>query len=161
MQSVKADCPTPRGWIIDSLMNARLSTPADADQLFRIWHDAVKATHDFLSPQDFDAIAAEVRPYVASAPLWVVDDESGLPAAFMGMSGAHIDSLFVAPGQHGRGIGRALVDHAARAAGTLTVDVNEQNDGAIGFYERLGFVRFDRSPLDDAGRPYPLLHLRR
>jgi putative acetyltransferase len=29
----------------------------------------------------------------------------------------------------------------------------------VGFYERLGFKRIGRSPLDDAGRPYPLLHL--
>jgi len=142
-------------------MSPRPSIPEDADRLFDIWQDAVKATHDFLNLQDFDAIAAEVRPYVTSASLWVIDDESGLPAAFMGMSGAHIDSLFVAPSQHGRGIGRSLVDHAARTAGALTVDVNEQNGDAISFYERLGFVRFDRSPLDDAGRPYPLLHLRR
>jgi putative acetyltransferase len=142
-------------------MNPRLSTPADADPLFDLWHDAVKATHDFLSLEDFDAIAAEVAPYIASTPLWVVDDEAGRAVAFMGMTDAHIDALFVAPDRHGRGIGRALVDHAAQEAGTLTVDVNEQNGGAIAFYERLGFVRFDRSPLDDAGRPYPLLHLRR
>ncbi len=142
-------------------MRPRPSTPADADRLFEIWHDAVKATHDFLTPGDFDAIALEVRPYVATAPLWVVDDEAGLPAAFMGLSGPHIDALFVAPGQHGRGIGRALTDHAARDADSITVDVNEQNAGALAFYEHLGFVRFDRSPLDDAGRPYPLLHLRR
>ena len=29
------------------------------------------------------------------------------------------------------------------------------------FYERLGFVVRGRSPTDDAGRPYPLLHLER
>jgi len=142
-------------------MTPRLSTPADADRLFELWHDAVKATHDFLSAGDFDAIALEVRPYLATAPLWVIEDDHGPAAAFMGMTDAHIDALFVAPDRHGRGIGRTLIDHATREAGTLTVDVNEQNVGAIAFYERLGFVRFGRSPLDDAGRPYPLLHLRR
>jgi putative acetyltransferase len=41
------------------------------------------------------------------------------------------------------------------------VDVNEQNDGAIGFYGHLGFEVTGRSEFDDQGRPYPLLHLRR
>lgn len=144
-------------------MQPRLSTPADADRLFEIWHDAVRATHDFLTPEDFEAIAPEVRRYVADTPLWVIDDDTGLPVAFMGLSGAHIDALFVAPGRHGYGLGRAMADHAAHVAvaDSVTVDVNEQNTGAIGFYERIGFTGFGRSPTDDAGRPYPLLHLRR
>jgi putative acetyltransferase len=43
----------------------------------------------------------------------------------------------------------------------LTVDVNEQNGAALGFYEALGFEVVDRSPVDEDGRPFPLLHLRR
>jgi putative acetyltransferase len=39
--------------------------------------------------------------------------------------------------------------------------VNEQNDAARAFYERLGFQIVGRSDLDDAGRPFPLLHMRR
>jgi putative acetyltransferase len=54
------------------------------------------------------------------------------------------------------------VAHAqARRPGALTVDVNEQNPAAVGFYERLGFVVVGRSPRDGSGRPFPLLHLRR
>jgi putative acetyltransferase len=41
----------------------------------------------------------------------------------------------------------------------MTVDVNEQNTKAVGFYERIGFKRTGRSRLDGQGRPYPLLHL--
>jgi putative acetyltransferase len=45
--------------------------------------------------------------------------------------------------------------------GELTVDVNEQNPAACGFYEALGFVVVGRSPVDDDGRPFRLLHMRR
>ena len=38
-------------------------------------------------------------------------------------------------------------------------DVNEQNVQAVGFYRHMGFVVVGRSPTDDAGRPYPLLHM--
>ncbi|MCY1185657.1 putative N-acetyltransferase YjaB [compost metagenome] len=67
--------------------------------------------------------------------------------------------LFVDPAQHGRGIGRALMEHAL-AQGARSVDVNEQNPQALGFYLRLGFVRHGRSPVDGSGKPFPILHLR-
>lgn len=57
--------------------------------------------------------------------------------------------------------GRALVEHAAKLHPVLTVDVNEQNLSGAGFYARMGFETTGRSPVDDDGRPYPLLHLRR
>lgn len=49
--------------------------------------------------------------------------------------------------------------HAIAALGARRVDVNEQNEQALGFYRRLGFAQVGRSPLDGEGRPYPLLHL--
>jgi putative acetyltransferase len=92
----------------------------------------------------------------------VAADTAGRPLGFMGMTGSHVDSLFIAPERRGTGLGTALMDHALKTAGLpLTVDVNEQNPQAVGFYERLGFEPFERSPLDDAGRPYPILHMRK
>lgn len=41
----------------------------------------------------------------------------------------------------------------------LSVDVNEQNPQAVGFYLHYGFVQTGRSPLDGEGRPFPLLHM--
>jgi putative acetyltransferase len=91
----------------------------------------------------------------------VVADAEDRAVGFMGLTGSNIDALFVDPELHGRGIGRALVEHARSVAGDeLTVDVNEQNESGAGFYERLGFRRIGRSELDEQGRPYPLLHLR-
>ena len=42
---------------------------------------------------------------------------------------------------------------------SLAVDVNEQNDDAVGFYASLGFSVVGRSPTDGGGRPFPLLHM--
>jgi putative acetyltransferase len=133
----------------------------DAPRLFAIWRGAVLATHHFLAAEDFAEIERLVaEEYLPSARLWVAVDGDDRPVGFMGLSGSHVDSLFVDPGLHGSGIGRALLERAAAANPTLTVDVNEQNAAAVGFYERLGFRRVARSPLDGGGRPYPLLHLR-
>lgn len=137
----------------------RPSTPADATVLADIWRASVRATHDFLSADHFTEIEALVaHQYLPRAPLWVIEVD-GRPAGFMGLSGAHVDALFIDPRLRARGLGRALLAHAARLAGKLTVDVNEQNLQAVGFYERMGFRRSGRSPQDDAGRPYPLLHM--
>ncbi|SNS77599.1 putative acetyltransferase [Sphingomonas laterariae] len=139
----------------------RKSRAQDGARNVDIWRQAVRATHDFLTPADFTAIEAMVAHFLPHADLWVAVDANDRPLAFLGMSGAHIDALFVDPACRGTGIGRALITHGAAIHPILTVDVNEQNGQAIGFYERLGFAAFGRSPTDDQGRPYPLLHMRR
>ncbi|MCA1857595.1 acetyltransferase [Massilia oculi] len=139
----------------------RLSTPDDSAVLAAIWRASVRATHDFLSEQDFQEIELLVsRDYLPATPVWVALDADGRPRGFMGLSGAHVDALFIDPACRGQGIGRRLLAHAEALAGRLSVDVNEQNTGALGFYRHLGFHPTGRSPCDDAGRPYPLLHLR-
>ncbi|MCD2519582.1 acetyltransferase [Massilia sp. G4R7] len=138
----------------------RSSTPADATALADIWRASVRATHDFLSEAHFAEIEALVAGhYLPHAPLWVVEAD-GCPAGFMGLTGAHVDALFIDPRRRAQGLGRAMIAHAEAQAGKLTVDVNEQNPQAVGFYERMGFMRTGRSAVDDAGRPYPLLHMR-
>lgn len=137
----------------------RPSTPADSAALADIWRASVRATHDFLSEEHFTEIEALVATqYLPQAPLWVVEVD-GSPAGFMGLTGAHVDALFIDPRRRAQGLGRGMIAHAVKQEGKLTVDVNEQNPQAVGFYERMGFRRTGRSPHDDAGRPYPLLHM--
>jgi putative acetyltransferase len=142
----------------------RPARPAETAALVELWERSVRATHDFLTEADI----AELRPLVEKAltsgslELWVLVGADDAPAGFMGMAGADIAALFIEPGRRGQGGGRRLVEHAqALHPGDLTVDVNEQNPAARGFYEALGFVVVGRSPLDEDGRPFPLLHMRR
>ncbi|GAM72145.1 acetyltransferase [Vibrio sp. JCM 19236] len=37
--------------------------------------------------------------------------------------------------------------------------MNEQNPEAAGFYKKMGFKVTSRSPLDDMGKPFPILHM--
>ncbi|WP_252275499.1 acetyltransferase [Pseudomonas subflava] len=139
----------------------RPSTPSDAPRLYEIWRGAVEATHHFLSAEHLELIAFQVKhQYLPEAGFQVVVDASDRPLAFMGMTGFTIDSLFVDPAFHGKGIGRLLIELARRSHHTLYLDVNEQNPGARTFYERMGFRIVGRSEFDGEGRPYPLLHLR-
>jgi putative acetyltransferase len=138
----------------------RKRRPDETERLYAIWHAAVAATHNFLSPEDFRTIAGLVRDhYLPEADLWVAAGEGDEALAFLGMTGAKVDALFVDPARHGQGVGRALMAHAGTLAGPLSMDVNEQNPGALAFYRRLGFAVAGRSETDESGMPYPLLHL--
>ncbi|HNY39725.1 MAG TPA: acetyltransferase [Bryobacteraceae bacterium] len=138
----------------------RRSRNEDLHNLHRIWADAVRATHHFLSQEDFDAISVIVlEKYLPCASLWVAIDDQDAPLAFLGADGDKLDSLFVDPALHGQGLGRALIDHAFTASQTVFVDVNEANAQARAFYARLGFAECGRSETDDSGKPYPLIHM--
>src|SRR5688572_25098727 len=130
--------------------------------LVMLWERSVRATHDFLAEADI----VFLRPLVAEAGsathIWVLTDEEDVPIGFLGLAGNSIAALFMDPAHRGRGRGRRLVSHAQELrGGDLTVDVNEQNVMACGFYEALGFGVVGRSPVDDMGRPFPILHMRR
>lgn len=144
----------------EAMLTIRPSRPDDAPRNLEIWREAVDATHDFLGVADRAEIDAMVSEHLPAMAPWVAIDEADRALGFMAMTDAHIDALFVDPQVHGRGVGRGLVDHARSIHPVLTLDVNEQNPGAIAFYEKLGFARTGRSPTDDQGRPYPLIHMR-
>lgn len=124
------------------------------------FYPLVDATHDFLSPEDRRDIEVEVAAFLPGAPLDLAVDDNDRAIALMLLDGSHMEALFVDPDFRGRGIGRSLVEDAVKRHRDLSTEVNEQNLQAIGFYERLGFVRCGRSAVDGQGRPYPLIHLR-
>jgi putative acetyltransferase len=141
----------------------RLSCPADRGALLLLWERSVRATHDFLTEADIDFFRPLVGQYFeSSTDIWVLADMADVPIGFLGLDGNSIAALFMDPAYFGKGGGRRMVSHAQKLrGGVLTVDVNEQNAAARGFYEALGFSVVDRSPLDDNGRPFPILHMRR
>ena len=143
-------------------MDIRRALPTDREVLLDIWLRSVRATHTFVSEEDIPSMIPQVRDYLASSEpeFWVLCDESGVIRGFMGMSGSEMQSLFIAPEFQRRGAGLRLVLHAHALHGELTLDVNEQNVAARGFYEACGFVVEGRSELDEQGRTYPLLHMR-
>ena len=141
------------------MIGIRESRPEDGERVVEIWRNAVDATHDFLSPEDRLAIDEMVCGFLPQAALLLAVDASDYPLAFMLIDSGHMQALFVDPACRGTGIGAALVRHGLGFHSRMTTDVNEQNAQAIGFYEKLEFKRTGRSPFDDQGRPYPLIHL--
>lgn len=141
-------------------MRVRERTPADHMRLLEIWERSVRATHDFLGEDDIAQLLPQVRDvYLHAVEIWVHEDADGVATGFIGLSDAQVEMLFLDPERRGQGIGTRLLDHARRLRGALTVDVNEQNPAAHGFYRHYGFVDTGRSEIDGQGRPFPLIHM--
>jgi len=133
---------------------------AEYPALAAIWRRAVDATHDFLAEADRNEIEAGLQSVYFPAVVLSVAERDGRPVGFSGVLEGTLEMLFVDATERGGGIGTALLAHAITDQGVTTVDVNEQNASAAGFYAHRGFEVVGRSETDEAGRPYPLLHLR-
>ena len=127
-----------------------------------IWEQSVKETHLFLSTTEI----IEIKPYVINAlkeipNLIIAKNEDGFIVGFMGVENKKIEMLFISPGLRGKGIGKAFIQYGIEKFSINEVTVNEQNPQAIGFYEHMGFKVNKRTDLDEQGRPYPLLYMKR
>jgi len=131
----------------------------DYPALIEIWESAVKATHHFLSDEDFEFYKSHIPIYFQHVSLYVYRDNGGKITAFLGVSDDSIEMLFVDNKERGTGIGKVLLDYAVNTLNARRVDVNEQNTQALNFYYHLGFVEVDRSEYDGEGKEYPILHL--
>lgn len=154
---------SPEGAMASADMRVRRMRPDERPWLLRLWERSVRATHTFLAESDIDDLRPQVAEVLASDAVawWVLASPGDMPIGFLGFVAPGIEALFIDPDHFRRGAGRRLVAHAqALARRTLTVDVNEQNPGAVRFYEALGFRVIGRSPTDSSGRPFPLLHMK-
>lgn len=134
---------------------------ADVPRLVEVWEASVRATHHFLSEADIQFFKPAVRDELVGAlELACVRGADGRLAGFVGVADGKVEALFIHPALRGRGAGRTLLEHAVHVLGATRVDVNEQNEQAVGFYRRMGFETEGRSPLDSLGKPFPLLHMR-
>ncbi|MGV3510538.1 MAG: acetyltransferase [Novosphingobium sp.] len=139
------------------MISIRPSRPDDGKRALEIWASAVDATHHFLTHEDRLAIGREVADFLPETQMTLAVDKSDLAMGFMIVDGGNIEALFVDAACHGQGVGKALIEHATKEFGARRLEVNEQNAGARGFYQRMGFVETGRMDVDGQGRPYPLI----
>lgn len=133
---------------------------ADYDEITRLWEASVRATHTFLTEEDILFFKPMVRNQaLQAAELYCLKDEKGAITAFMGIEHSKLEMLFIHPNQRGKGLGKWLVNYAVSKLGVDSVDVNEQNEQAAGFYYKMGFVLVSRDEVDGMGKPFPILHL--
>ncbi len=141
-------------------MTIEKATSSDYEELITLWEASVRATHHFLPESDilfFRPLILE--KYFDAVKLFCVRDESNLISGFLGTSDDKIEMLFINPELRGKGIGKFLLHYAINTLGIIKVDVNEQNEQAVGFYKNMGFTVVNRLPIDGLGKPYPILEM--
>lgn len=134
--------------------------PSDYKEVTDVWQASVKATHHFL-PSDFtENLREQVETvYLPMVQLYCAKNEEDKILGFLGVADQKIEMLFLDPNIRGKGLGKQLTEFAIQTLKVNAVDVNEQNEQAVGFYLKMGFKQIGRSEKDGQGNDYPILHL--
>ena len=141
-------------------MNIESVNPENYAELLSVWEDSVRATHNFITEEDIEFFKPIIiEQGFPAVKLQCVKNANRSIIGFIGTSEDKVEMLFVLSSQRGKGIGKALLQYAIKHSRVTRVDVNEQNPNAVDFYKYFGFSVTSRSPLDDMGKPFPILHM--
>lgn len=138
---------------------SRPATPADLPLLREIERAAGEAFRAAGMPEiaDDEPPALEVLAgYQRAGRAWVVDGDEGTPVAYLIADvvdgNLHVEQVSVHPDSAGRGLGRALIEHAAGYAKdhglpALTLTTFAEVPWNAPYYARLGFAVLDAGEL--------------
>ena len=142
-------------------MKVRQATPEDVPALVALFQELDRMQSDWRvftpRPGFYDEVGLKYREAMSTenALVLVAEDEGEIvgmaygevriPSRFSDERALELSGVVVRTGYRGRGVGRALVQEAARFAGELGVEWVElktfaPNQGAMAFWEGLGFT---------------------
>jgi ribosomal protein S18 acetylase RimI-like enzyme len=142
-------------------VKVRQATPEDVPALVALFQELDRMQSDWRvftpRPGFYDEVGLKYREAMSTenAVVLVAEDESEIvgmsygevrvPSRFSDERALELSGVVVRTGYRGRGVGRALVQEAARFAGELGVEWVElktfaPNQGAMAFWEGLGFT---------------------
>jgi len=132
----------------------------DYPAIIELWELYVRASHLFL-PEDYLQRIKKLLPSILEAvKLFVhLENDQKTITGFLGVTDEKIEMLFIHPDKRGQGIGTLLNKFAIEQLHTYKVDVNEQNEQAVGFYKKIGYEVVGRTEVDGLGKPFPLLQM--
>jgi GNAT superfamily N-acetyltransferase len=142
-------------------VKVRQATPEDVPALVALFQELDRMQSDWRvftpRPGFYDEVGLKYREAMSTenAVVLVAEDEGEIvgmsygevriPSRFSDERALELSGVVVRTGYRGRGVGRALVQEAARFAGELGVEWIElktfaPNQGAMAFWEGLGFT---------------------
>ena len=123
----------------------------DLSDLLEAWYSASLLAHSFLDETFFERERNNIREiYLPKAETWVFEQE-GVVVGFVALIGNEVGGLFVHADYHGRGIGRALMDHVRSIRNVLELVVFEDNKVGRAFYEKYGFRQVGEEVHEETG----------
>lgn len=113
--------------------------PHDLRELLSVWYDAAKLAHPFWTAEKLDRERRDIsEKFLPMAETWVFEDEEQV-VGFIALLDNEVGGIFVSPRRQGRGIGRALMDHARASRDHLELEVFQANKIGRAFYDAYGF----------------------
>lgn len=111
----------------------------DLEPVMEIWLTANLQAHPFVPRGYWESHFEAVKATLPEAELYIAE-EGGAIQGFIGLDGGYIAGLFVAEDWRSRGIGGQLLKKAKSLYLALALDVYEENEPAVRFYRREGFL---------------------
>ena len=113
----------------------------DLDAVMQIWLHGNLDAHAFIPASFWTDHFEMVRNMLPQAELYVHEDKDTRQIdGFIGLTGNHIEGIFVAKAARSKGVGKALLDHAKLLKPSLTLNVYQKNERALAFYRREQFI---------------------
>ena len=133
-------------------MSIRKYNDTDCEAVIEIWYAASLVATPFLSDEFLTWEREQIREvWMPSAETWVFETE-GSVVGFIALLDNEVGAIFVHPEAQGRGVGRALMDHAASTRDSLYLDVFKENAIGRRFYDRYGFKYQFEHVQEETGR---------
>lgn len=124
---------------------------ADLDRVMEIWLEANRQGHPFIPDSYWVDNVPLVRELLPQAEVWV-EETAGAIGGFIGIvEGGFVAGLFVAVNRQSSGIGRALLEHGKSRYAALGLHVYAENERAVRFYRKNGFVQSGEMVNEDTG----------
>ena len=113
----------------------------DLDAVMQIWLHGNLDAHAFIPASFWTGHFEIVRNMLPQAELYVHESEDTRQIdGFIGLTGKHIEGIFVAKAARSKGVGKALLEYAKSRKPSLTLSVYQKNQRALAFYRREQFV---------------------
>lgn len=118
----------------------RKMKPADLNAIMEIWLSSNLDAHDFVGRQYWQEQLPAVRAAIQDAEVYCYIVTNDTIAGFIGLTGDYLAVLFVASKYRQQGISSQLLVFVQGYHQQLTLDSYPQNQRAVAFYHRHGFV---------------------
>lgn len=133
-------------------MHLRQYQDSDLNAVTTAWEAATRLAHAFMTDEFIAQERIKVgEVYMPNTDTWVAVENSEV-IGFIALMGNEVGALFLQPGFHGKGIGKALMDKAQALHGELEVEVFKENAIGRGFYSRYGFEYLEEKHHDPTGQ---------
>lgn len=125
-------------------INIRPYSSSDFPSITRIWENAAKPAYYFMDDEFF----VNERKHLSNIEFpnvkaWVITFEDEV-AGFIALTKNRIGVLFIDPKYQGYGFGTRLIEKAKSIHNILLVEVFEENEFGMLFYQRNGFHIIDK-----------------